>query len=310
MYFESIDTIDPEVARMVSHNFDVAGKRLQTVEEYVTPNIEGGIEIPDKKAIIRIDTNQYLGTVGINWEPVQPKVLYEMAGDLIVATSGSINGVLNMHNGAVIGISFKLADREYVDNDRIDLNFLMLTAFNGMYGLSGSAMTYRHETESIANTSNKVFNLKHTKFVGNRIEVVKDMLKYYNQEITSFDTLMNRLVTRPMSKEMAIEWFKSLFPAPRGQRSELILEKSIDTFTGLLNNQRRIPGVYGTSYGAWCALTEYVNHNRIIRVHNNRDPEEVRFQTINFGTGNTLIQKGIHILSQEFEFDESEFMID
>jgi len=188
----------------------------------------------------------------------------------------------------------------------------MLTAFNGMYGLSGSAQSYRHATNSMANTSSKVFNLKHTKFVGNRIEVVKDMLKYYNQEITSFDALMNRLVTKPMRKEDAVEWFRSLFPLPNSVRSERILDKSVETFVGLLNDQRtnQVPGVYGTSYGVWCALTEYVNHHRILRIHNGRDSEEVRFQTVNFGTGNALIQKGLGILSKDFVFSEEEFMID
>lgn len=304
MYFERIETTDPDVAQEVSHMFTVEGQDIETVV--------GGLPIPDKKAIVKIDIHEpkVLGVVGKGWEPVQPEVLYEMAGELLQATGGSINGVLNLHDGAVIGISFKLADREYVENDKIDLGFIMLTAFNGMYGLSGSAHSYRHTTASMANTSSKVFNLKHTKFVGNRIAVVKDMLKYYNQEITSFDALMNRLVTKPMRKEDAIEWFRSLFPKPNSMRSERILNNSVDTFVGLLDDQRQVPGVYGTSYGVWCALTEYVNHHRTLRIHNGRDPEEVRFQTVNFGTGNALIQKGMAVLSKDFVFSEEEFLID
>jgi hypothetical protein len=325
MYFESIDTRDPEEARKVKHDFIVESQRIST---------EIGLPIPDKKAIVKIedtsqpinndlfdpmpnmtpsysDTYTYLGTVGIGWEPVQPSVLYDMAGELLESTGGSINGILNMHEGAVIGISFKLAEREYVTNDKMDLNFLMLTAFNGMYGLSGNAIAYRYATDSMANTSNKVFNLKHTKFVANRIAVVKDMLKYYNQEINSFDVLMNRLVTKPMSNTVAIDWFRSLFPKPQTSRSEVLLENSVEKFVQILGRQyeENVPGVKGTSYGAWCALTEYVNHQRTVRVHNDRDEDEVRFQSINFGTGNRVIQKGISKLS-EFHFDANEFMID
>ncbi len=310
MYFEAIDTTNVEEARLVSHDFEVEGQRLTT---------ELGLDIPDKKAIVKINDPSltvitrytYLGTVGIGWEPVQPKVLYDMAQELLDSTQGSINGILNMHEGAVIGISFKLAEREYVQDDKVDLNFLMLTAFNGMYGLSGNAIAYRHATDSMANTSNKVFNLKHTKFVANRIEVVKDMLKYYNQEINSFDILMNRLVTRPMSVAQATEWFATLFPKPQSQRSEVILENSVEQFVTILNRQREenVQGVKNTSYGAWCALCEYVNHERTVRVHNGRDEDEVRFQTINFGTGNRMIQKGIDGLNS-FHFDAEEFMID
>ena len=294
-----INTQDVDYARRVCHDFVVGKQQIKT---------EVNIWIPDKKAIVRLDNNTVLGVVGSNWEPVQPSVLYDMAQELINATGGSINGLVTMFNGAVIGISFKLAEREFVENDKIDLNFLMLTAFNGMYGLSGSALAYRHASNSMSNTSKKVFNLKHTKFVGNRIEVVKDMLKYYNQEIRSFDMLMNRLVTKPMNERSSINWFKSLFPKARSVRSKRILDNSATVFKGILRTQEFKHGVSGTSYGAWCALTQYVNHNRSTRVHNGRDSEEVRFQAINFGTGNELIQKGIRKLTNFFE--KEEFMID
>jgi hypothetical protein len=52
-----------------------------------------------------------------------------------------------------------------------------------------------------------------------------------------------------------------------------------------------------------------VNHYKGVRVHNGRDPEEVRFQSINFGTGNKLIQNGINRLTN-FHFEEDEFIID
>jgi hypothetical protein len=299
-HYISIDTQNTNEALLLCHNFNVESQDIKT---------ERDIWIPDKKAIVRRDTNQYLGTVGKGWEPVQPIVLYNMAEELIQATDGRINGLINMLDGAVIGISFKLAEREFVEDDKIDLNFLMLTAFNGQYGLSGSAIAYRHANDSMANTSNKVFNLKHTKFVGNRIEVVKDMLKYYNQEIRSFDMLMNKLVTKPMSEEQAIEWFTTLFPKANTTRSSRLLETAVDKFAILLRENGRVSGVSGTSYGAWCALAQYINHYRTIRVHNDRDPEEVRYQTINFGTGNAMMQKGIKKLTNDY-FDEEEFMID
>ena len=297
MHFTPLNTKDANRIRNTYHPFEVESQRMKT---------ERNILIPDKIAMIRTDTNGYLGTVGLNWEPVQPETLYSMAKELIKATDGKINGVVSLLDGAIIGISFKLTEREYVQDDKLDLNFFMLTAFNGMYGLSGSASSYRHSSRSYANTSNKVFNLKHTKFVGNRIEVVKDMLKYYNQEITSFDLTMNRLVTRPMSEDVAVEWFETLYP--RSSRHTKPFGEAVDIFKSLLRSQNN-QGVAGTSYGAWCALTEYVNHYKTIRVHNGRDPEEVRFQSINFGTGNSLIQSGITKLTN-FHFEEDEFIID
>jgi len=295
-----------EAMDIANHNFTAIKKRLHS---------EDGIVIPDHVGIFREDTNQYLGTVGNGWEPVQPEVIYDMAGDLIEATSGKINGVFNMYKGAVMGISFNLAEREYVPGDKTDINFLMLTSFNGMYGIAGHATTERLACMNQCNTSSKVYNLRHTRFVGNRIQVVKDLLKFYNKEIKDFDKKMMGMVNKRMNEMEAIDWFKSLFPKPKSIRSEARLDNQVDIFINCLRNGlgSDIPGVKGTSYGAFQALTEYINHERSTRIHNDREPEEVRYQSIHFGTGNALAQKGLNKLSEKsifVELPEDDFLID
>ena len=303
-FITKVDTrnID-EAMDIANHNFTVEKHHLTT---------ERGILIPDYVAVVNADTNQYLGTVGKGWEPVQPQVIYELAEQLIDATNGHINGVINMHGGSVIGLSFTLAERQYVAGDLTELNFLMLTSFNGMHGIAGHATTNRLVCLNQCNTSNKVYNLKHTKNVANRLDVVRNILKYYNNEISMFDDKMTKLVNKKMHDVEAVEWFKSLFPKPKSPKSELILDNQTSVFINCLmeGKGRDISGVRGTSYGAFQALTEYINHYRTVRVHNGREEEEVKFQSLHFGTGNTLAQKGLNSLTVEFEFSVEEFLIE
>lgn len=287
-----------------NHNFTVIKNNLITDTE---------IKIPDYVAIINQNTNEYLGTVGKGWEPVQPHVLYELADELIKSTKGAINGVFTMYGGSVIGILFNLAEREYISGDKVELNFLMLTSFNGMYGITGNATTYRIVSDSSCNTSNKVYNLRHTKNVHNRLEVVKNMLKYYQNEIASFDETMTTMVESHMNDNAAVAWFKSLFPTPNSERTENILNNQVNLFVDCLHNGNgsNIVGVRGTCYGAFQALTEYINHHRSTRIHNDREEDEVRFQAVHFGSGNQLIQKGLHTIGEGFlQFSEKEFMIE
>ncbi len=294
-----IETTDTNVAQdAAGHDFEVEKQRLHTERNNL---------IPDHVAIVKKDTNQYLGTVGIGWEPVQPKAIYELAQELMDATNGHINGVFSMFGDAVIGISLKLAEREYVQGEKIALNFLMLTSFNGSYGIAGHATCSNAERRTFVNMSNKVYNLKHTKFVGNRLEVVKNMLKFYNSEIQLFDEKMGRLVTKAMSKQEAVNWFRSLFPKPKSPRAERALENQVIAFIEAYDETCNVPGVRGTRYGAFQALTQYVNHHRTVKVHNNRDEDEVRFQSIHFGTANTLAQKGLNSLTKDFDEDVDEF---
>ena len=162
------------------HNFTVDKIKLQTVQGHGDEGFNN-IPVPAHVGIVRRDTKQYLGTVGKGWEPVQPHVLYDLANELKESMNGEITGSFSMYDGAVIGINLNLGEREYVEGDKVQLNFLMLTSFNGMYGIAGHATMTRQEYS--INTSNKVYNLRHTKYVANRLEVVKNILQYYEKEI-------------------------------------------------------------------------------------------------------------------------------
>lgn len=303
MWYVNLDTQDVNLAmESANHDFTAEKQRLTTERNNL---------VPDHVAIVKSHDQQYLGTVGIGWEPVQPNVVYELAAELITATGGKINGAINMFNGAVMGISFKLADREYIEGDPIELNFLMMNSFNGTHGIAGHATSRRVLNNSVCNTSNKVYSLKHTRHVGNRIQVVKNMLKYYEKEIDFFDQKMMGLINKSMNDQEAVDWFKSLFPTPKSPRAETMMNNQIGYFMDCLHNGEgnNLLGVKGTSYAAFQALTEYINKYRPVRVHNNREEDEVRFQAIHFGSGNTLTQKGLNNLTVDFEFSEEEFKI-
>lgn len=304
MFMTNIETQDINLAMEAGHHdFEVEKQPLIT---------ESGVVVPDFMAVMKKETNQYLGTVGSGYEPVQPKTIYELADELMVATGGKINGLLNLRGGSVMGICFELAEREYVPNDPTKLHFVMLGGFNGTCGIAGHATTNRLSCLNQCNTSSKLYNLKHTKNVLNRIEVVKGMMKYYQNEIKSFDEKMTFMAGKAMNNEEAVAWFKSLFPAPKSERSEIMLTNQTATFIDCLHNGRgvNIPGVRGTAYGAFQALTEYINHHRATRVHGDREAEEVRFEAIHFGSGHILTQKGLSKLTSSFTFNADEFMID
>lgn len=304
MFMNRIDTQDVKVARdAAGHDFEVAKVRLQT---------ENGLLVPEHVGIMNQKNGSYLGTVGINWEPVQPETIYEIADELIQSTGGIINGTFDIRNGSVMGISFSIAHREYVAGDLIDLSFMMVNGFDGTHGVAGHATTYRFASDVYCNTSRKLYNLRHTKNVMNRIQVVKEMMKFYKNEVKDFDAKMTRLAGQRMSTEQAVEWFKSLFPKPNSERAETRLNNQVAAFIDCLHNGRgsNIVGVKGTAYGAFQALTEYVTYHRSTRVASGRTEEEVRFEAIHFGAGNTLNQNGLDRLTKSFTFDMDEFMIE
>jgi len=304
MFMTNLETQDYTSACIESgHNFIVEKINLRT---------DNGIIVPEHVGIVDVTNNRYLGTVGKGWTPVQPQTIYEIGDELIKSTNAVIKGGFSLNNGSVMGITFKLAEREYIAGDPIDLNFMMINAFNGKYAISGQATTFRHNAGTSINTSGKIYNLKHTKNVENRIQVVKEMMKYYENEIKNFDANMTHLAGQRMNEEQAVSWFRSLFPNPSTEAAERRLENQVAIFIGCLREGMgsNIIGVKNTAYGAFQALTEYICFKRSTRVHNGRDEEEVRFESIHFGSGNTVTQKGLGNLLSSFVFSEDDFLID
>jgi phage/plasmid-like protein (TIGR03299 family) len=304
MFMNQIETRNiHEAMEAGGHNFNVVKEDLYTGD---------GLHIPDHQAVLNENDGSYLGTVGRGYEPVQPATIYEIGEELMESTEGKIIGNFSLRGGSTMGIVFNIAHREYIPGDKTELNFIMTNGFDGWQGVAGHGNINRLACLNQCNPSNRVYSLKHTKNVLNRVEVVKNMLKYYHNEIASFDDKMNYLVGHRMSDAEAVEWFKSLLPAPKTRRAETRVENQAATFIDLLHHGRgsEIVGVRGTSYGAFQALTEFINHERSTRVTAGRDEDEVRFEAVHFGSGNTLTQKGLKTLTSSFTFDASEFLID
>jgi len=288
-FIKEINTKDVvEAMEIADHNYQV---------NMVPLTLPNGQKVWDKKAVIRNDNGAYLGTVGKDYMPVQPVAVYEMANTLLDATGGTISGVLNMHGGSVFGVSLHLKRAEFLPGDPVDLEFLLLAAHNGAYGILGRALSTRFFCLNQLPTSKKLFNLKHTRYVENRMDVAMKMLSYYNKEIDQFSGHMKQLVGTKMPDKAAVGWFKSLFPVPKkdSKRANSLLDNNVLKYNELLNKGRGVdvPGLRGTAWGALNGLTEFVNHERSTRIKNGRASDEVRFESVNFGDGNNLMQNGM-----------------
>jgi phage/plasmid-like protein (TIGR03299 family) len=263
--------------------------------------LANGTEIWDKKAVIRKDTGKYLGTVGKDYQPVQPKTIYSMVDAMLKSTGGKITSVIDLHNGSVFGVALTLSQAEFLPGDRVDHQFLILASHNGMYGILGRALTTRLLCLNQVPSSTRLFNLKHTRFVTDRLDVATRMLTYYDKEIKNFDSSMKQLVDLKMTDNRMTEFVHELYPKAAGapsKRSQSIRTNNMTALIDLLYHGKGldVPGLKGTGWHVFNALTEYVNYERTTRVQEGREENEVRFEAINFGSGNELMQRGLTLL--------------
>ena len=283
-----------------NHNFSVHKEPL------TLPN---GKVVPDKQAVVRSDSGSYLGTVCTGYKPVQPRAFYELAQGFMSETGAVIDKTLAIADGSIMGISFVVDTQEYLPGDPIQMNFLMMTSFNMRYSVLGRALSNRLICLNQLPSSRKLFDLKHTRFVDDRLKIAMNMIRYYNKEQIEFKDKMKMLTGYSLRDEAAINWFRNLLPAPKGdsKRSNSMYENQITTFTELLMHGRGtdLSGVRGTAYGTLNALTEFVNHERTTRVKKDKDPETVKWESTIFGSGAGLMDKGLNSIIDMVQHEAS-----
>jgi len=262
--------------------------------------LASGKVVPDRQAVVRSDNGAYLGTVGKGYTPVQPAKFYDMVDKLVAETKGTIDQVLNLRNGSVMGVGITMGDTEYVPGDPINRSFVLMTSFDCSYSVMGRAISRRWVCTNQLPSSKRIFNLKHTANVELRMETAMKMLSYLRQEINQFDGRMARFVRHRMTNDQMMEWFDTVMPTPE-QTSDRSKSRSMNVkaeFINLLHTGRGVdlPGVRGTAYHALNALTEYCNHQRTTRVRDGRDEDEVRFESVTFGSADQLMQRGVEEL--------------
>jgi len=272
------------------HNYTVSKVPL------VLPN---GATVPDMCATVT-DDGRYLGTVGRDFQPVQPVDVYGIAQNMIDLSGGQITKVATLHDGGSMAISIHLQRMEPVTGDVVDLDFLLMAGNNGKMAVQGRSLSTRFFCMNQLPSSTSLFSLKHTVNVLSRMETATKMLAYYNRELTKFQDALRVLTRFRHPEKQALEWFTGLLPAPQkdSKRSASIHENTVETFIELLHDGQGAnhPGVRGTGWGSLNALTEWVNHHRSTRVRGDRDPEEVKFTSVTMGSGDQLMQKGLKSL--------------
>lgn len=262
--------------------------------------LPGGTVVPDKMATINWQTGEYLGTVGRGYTVVQPLDFYQIAQEFIDQTGATITRTMTMKGGAVLGINFLVNTREYLPGDPVEMNFLMMTAFDMSYSVLGRALSRRLFCLNQLPSSTRLFDVKHTTHAFKRLDMAMKMIAYFSREASGFDDKMKALTKYPMTEVDQLKFFQGLHPAPLkdSKRAKSILQNNTVTYQRLLHSGAGVdvPGVKGTAYHALNALTEFVNHFRGTRIKNGRAEDEVKFESTVFGSGNRLMQTGFNRL--------------
>lgn len=244
---------------------DVCQLNWKVREEYLTT--ESGLLIPEKKAIIRDDTNNVLGVVGKNYCPYQNEELAELLFVISQSTG------LEVHTGGFFGEGEKVYFQ--IKSDDLDLGGDTvkgyLSGFNSFDGSKNLAFGNTNVTVSCLNTFHAGYRevdskVRHTMNMKPKIEEILKRIGVLCKEEENIFKQIKMLANTPIKGNIKQELTDILFaitPEEKIKGLSTRKENMVKDFDSVWKTEIDQKGA--NQWGAFSAVTRWTSH------HANRD---------------------------------------
>jgi|TARA_R110002020_G_scaffold90851_1_gene221127 phage/plasmid-like protein (TIGR03299 family) len=274
--------------------FDSAGLNWEVDTK---PLFTGEGEQVSHRAAYRTSDNRILGIVGKRWTPLQNRDAFEIfeplvdAGEMVIHTAGSLR------NGERIWALCQLNqdNSEIVRGDEIAKFVLLSNGHDGKLAVHFGFTPIRvvcANTEALARGSkaSKLIRVRHSRFVKQNVQQLRDVMNFANQEFEATAQQYRHLASKGINSEDLEKYIKIVLGVDKKSDDEISTRSKniVLQVTQLFENGRGadIAGVRGTYWGAYNAVTEYLNYSKG-RTSNNR------MDSMWFGQNGVMSQKAL-----------------
>ena len=240
---------------------------------------------PDKVAIVRDDTENFLGVVSRNYETVQNDVLLSKVTPLVEEGVLTIENMGYLNNGAKVFIQAKVAQEFQVLGEDYSS---FITILNGHIGNTAVALGTSSYRVICGNTFVMAYRdlgarFRHSEGVNTKVLESKEIINYVNSAMEIYSKQAETLA----SSTCTIGNFHKALEKIHGKEISQLrnVEMLNNLFYGGKGNEGR------TYYDAFNAITEFGSNN-------SRRTSDGRFNYVNFGTGAKVNQKAMEVLTE------------
>jgi len=262
--------------------------------------LEGGIEIEDQYAMLRNDRDEenVLGIVGSKYTPLQNVEAFQFFDTFVSRDEAMYHTAGSLKGGRKIWLLAKLPGEIRVLGEDITEKYLLLS--NSHDGTSGVQIKFTpirvvcNNTLTAAIKSGTTYNIRHTSSVTSQVQQASKVLGISNDYYRELEEAFKAMTETKMSPALARNFLELCFEkevesaANGSTRAFNIMEQVYDTLDNGLGTQ--IDGVRGTLWGAYNAVTEFVDHRKNYR-NIDTQVENVLFS----GTGQAIKQRAFDV---------------
>lgn len=253
-----------------------------------------GLTVEGRRAVVRYDRQEVLGVVSDRYVPVQNRQAFGFL-DAVVADGG-----LRYHTAGALGkgekvfLLAKLPHSIRVKNsdDLVDKYLLLSNAHDGSAALRVFFTPIRVVCQNTLSTAERQgrgqgVSVLHKGNLEGKIREAQEVLGLARRFFDDAAAVIDRLAGHSPTSTQLAAYFQELYPDPQeGKDNARALKTRSDLQRlfeeGVGHDQ---PGVKGTTWAAYNAVTEYVDHVRMARGRDDRDRASRRLDSIWFGGG-------------------------
>ena len=233
--------------------------------------------VPGKFVPVRTSDGRPLGVVGASYCPVQNIAALNFMDDIIGRGAAVYETVGNLGNGSLIWMLAKIPTTSTAV-DVVERYLLMSTSHNGVSPVMVAAIDFRiwcaNQIQAAIRSARNKFRIRHTTNVELKMAEARKAfdgsIKYFN----SMDEIFEQLKQIKFTETQLLQLVENVFGAPsldeanepsnrQVKRLEGIQEQVVNLSISGMGTD--LPGVKGTAWGAYNAVTEYLDHYTTIK---------------------------------------------
>jgi len=261
-----------------------------------TPN---GEKDTDQIAVVRTDSWDILGYHRQSYQPISNRQLAYLGESLVGETGAFFTGAGDFKSGKKVYFQVKLPGVIQTTKEDITEKFLLLaSSFDGSLPLSVLFTPIRivcqNSLTRALNSNDIKAVFKHTQNMLLRLDNVSEIIGIANQKAQMLEDLSKRLINVSVNQEMFKTLVKDSGVVPKVTDDDMSTRASniMVTLSELFESGKgtELPGVRGTAWGAYNAVTEYVDHYQ--------GSDDRRESNALFGRGAVIKETALEIVSK------------
>lgn len=229
------------------------------------------LEVPDRWATVRTNpvtgATEYLGVVGGHYTTIQNEAHVDLLDALVDESGAHFDTAGSLRKGREVFVGMKLPDHLTIGGaDRIDLNLIALNSHDGSSAFRFLVAPVRvvcANTQAAAIAGAKAsFSVRHTSQAGGRLQEAREALGLTFRYVEAFQAEAEKM----LAKKVIAPWFDryaadllgvDLKAKDKSPRQTLV---KLDDLQGLWRSSDTLDGIRTTRWGAYQAVTEYLDH--------------------------------------------------